>query len=158
MQILSEIILFWKLLNCFYHKKRSILSDKGWVGVEGSPKNIQGFLYGRIGINGKITGNHAAYIYPRSNLALVGKFQNNQMKSAQKAIVEKVLCQNNILTIEFGKLSGPHFHLSISTNASIGDMPLVQDPYEANTVTIKKSSLPNSGIFHILCWFFNAIK
>ena len=153
MQILSEIISFWKLLDCFSYKKRSILPDKGWVGVEGSPKSIQGFLYGKIGINGKITGNHAAYIYPRSNLALVGKFQNNQMISAQKAIVEKVLCQNNILSIKFGKLSGPKFHLSISTNASIGDMPLVQDPYEANTVTIKRSGLPNSGLSHFVLLF-----
>ena len=46
------------------------------------------FFRWKTGINGKITGNDAAYIYPRSNLALVGKFQNNQMISAQKAIVE----------------------------------------------------------------------
>ena len=115
----------------------------------GAPKDIQGFLYGPIGINGKITGNRVAYIYPRSNLALFGKFRNNQMISAQKVKIEKLSCENNVLLLEFGKSSGPHFHLSISTNSSIGDMSLVLDPYEANTVKIRNSSLPNSGMFHI---------
>ena len=40
---------------------------------------------------------------------------------------------------------GQKFHLSIGTNASVGDMPLVPDPYETMTIKVDKSTIPNSG-------------
>ena len=79
-----------------------------------------------IDTNGKITGNHVAYIYTGSKLVLFGKFKNNEMISAQKANIQKISCKNHLLSIEFGKVSGPSFHRSISTNSSFGEMPLVQ--------------------------------
>ena len=118
----------------------------------GVPKTMQGFLYGSIFDNGKVTGNQVAYIYPGTKLALMGKFKNNQMISAHAVTVEKILCKNNFLTIEFGKASGPKFHHSSSTNVSLGDMPLVEDPYEARTVKIVSSNSLNSGMVHISCF------
>ena len=73
------------------------------------------------------------------------------MISAQKAEIEKISCKNNLLSIEWGKVSGHSFHRSISTNSSFGDMPFVQDPYEASTVKIGPSSLPISGMVPISC-------
>ena len=108
-------------------------------------------MYGPIGVNGKITGNNAAYIYPRSNLGLIGKFEESQMKSAQKAVIKKISCKHNVLSVEFGEKSGPYFSRSISTNHSLGDKPFVQDPYEAITVTIENSKISNFGMFHISC-------
>ena len=117
----------------------------------GIPQNVQGYIYGPIDDEGKITGSEAAYIYPRSKLALVGKFRNNQMLSAQKSEIEKISCKNNKLSIGFSKPNGPKFHRSLSTNSSLGDMTLVQDPYEAITVEIRYSTETNFGKIHISC-------
>ena len=92
----------------------------------GSPQVIQGLLFGPVGHDGKVTGNNVAYIYPRSRIALFGKFRNNQMISAQETKIKKISCKNNLLSIEFEKPKGPFFHRSISTNSSFGDMPLIQ--------------------------------
>ena len=67
------------------------------------------------------------------------------MKSAQAAYILKATCIDNVMKLEFSKPSGPKFHFNLSSNKTIGDMPLVQDPYEAMTVKLDKSTIPNSG-------------
>ena len=48
----------------------------------------QGFLYGTIGKNEKMSGDNVAYIYPgKANLSLISKFKNNIMISGRKAVI-----------------------------------------------------------------------
>ena len=104
----------------------------------------QGYLYGPME-NGKMSNDNMAYIYPFARLALVGKFVNNKMVSAQAAQITKAICKNNMLKLEFSQPTGPKFHYNLSTWNYIGDMPLVRDPYETLTVRLDISSVPNSG-------------
>ena len=114
----------------FLHGKRPA-GQPVWQGVHGNPVNAQGFLYGTMGKNEKISGKKSAYIYPSARLALVGHFKDNYMKSAQKAYITKATCQDNFITLEFSEPEGPAFHFDVGTNTSMGGMPLVVDPYQA---------------------------
>ena len=115
--------------------------SKYWQGLFGVPASIQGWLYSSYADDSK----NAAYIYPWGKLALVGEFKENIMTSAQKADIIKVKCHKNMLELEFSQPSGPKFYFSPGNTTSMGDMPLVPDPYEAMTVVVEDSRVPNSG-------------
>ena len=120
-------------------------NDPVWQGLYTSPITAQGFLYGSVQKNGKIGGLNVAYIYPMSSVAILGHFQDNYMKSAQPTHVENVTCSNNILRLSFDKPRGPPLWYDLSTNSSYGDLPLVQDHYESETVQVGLSTIPNTG-------------
>ena len=120
--------------------------DKVWQGLFAAPLSTQGYLYGQVQTDdGQIGGLNEAYVYPGSKLALVGQFKNNYMQSAQAAKITRITCSNNVLKVEFSQPYGPKFHFNPSTNETIGEMPLVQDPYEKITVKVDTSGVPNAG-------------
>ena len=93
----------------------------------------QGFLYGTIGKNEKMSGHNVAYIYPgKANLSLIGKFKNNIMISGRKAVIQKATCRDNLITLEFSSPEGPEFYLDPGTNESMGSLPF-KEPYEELT-------------------------
>ena len=71
------------------------------------------------------------------------------MISAQKAEIEQVSCNNDILSITFGKNTGPQLHRSVSTNSSLGNMPFVHDPYEARMVNVGSSDIENLDLLFV---------
>ena len=95
--------------------------------------------------NGLIGGSDEAFIYPGSKLALLGHFKDNHMMSAQAADIIEATCSENVLKLTFSHPRGPKFHYNLSSNETVGDMPLVPDPYEAMTIKLETSSVPNSG-------------
>ena len=90
---------------------------------------------------------HPFYIilYSGAKLALLGKFKSNIMLAGQRANILKATCKDNLVSLQFSEPKGPKFHLSIGTNDSLGDMPLVRDPYEVMTIKLGESTIPNSG-------------
>ena len=122
-------------------------NDKVWQGLFAAPLSTQGYLYGQVQTNdGQIGGLNEAYVYPGSKLALVGRFKNSHMESAQAANITRITCSNNVLKLEFSQPYGPEFYFNPSTNETIGEMPLVPDPYEAITVKVDASGVPNAGL------------
>ena len=120
--------------------------DKVWQGLFSAPKSTQGYLYGQIQTNdGQVGGINEAYVYPGARLALVGRFKNNHMESAQASKITRITCSNNVLKLEFSQPYGPKLHFNPSTNETIGEMPLVPDSYEEITVKVDTSGVPNSG-------------
>ena len=106
----------------------------------------QGYLYGKMDHLGQMTGAHNAYIYPGAKMALVGQFKGNKMISAQEAYLQEARCENNQLSIQFSVMkSSPSFHFSQATNESLGDQPLLRDPYEDKTVKLAPSTVSGSG-------------
>ena len=116
-----------------------------WQGLMGNPLQAQGFLYGPLGRNEKMSGDNVAYIYPSARLALVGKFKDNYMISAREAHITKASCQDNLISLEFSPPEGPEFYFDAGTNVSMGSMPLIKDPYEVLTVKLDTSNVPGSG-------------
>ena len=131
--------------NKFYQKQKGIgriaqflngrlVEDQPvWQGLMGYPVQAQGFLYGALGQNAKMSGNNVAYIYPGARVALLGKFKDNYMISARKAHITKASCRENLISLEFSPPGGPEYFFDPGTNISLGSMPLVEDPYEVST-------------------------
>ena len=118
-------------------------TNPGWIVFSLNSK-LQGYLYGTIGSNGKLSGN-GAYIYPYAKMVLLGTFKNNQMVSARKAFIKDIQCKNDQVYLSFTDPSGPKLYLDKATNVSMGNLPLIPDPYEMGTIAIKKSKLHGSG-------------
>jgi hypothetical protein len=118
-----------------------------WIGLVQDSTWPHGFLYGNMDPNnaGKITGHQAAYIYSDFKTALVGYFEDNYMKDAQVAQISSVSCENQILKVDFTQPSGPHFKYDPSSSDSLGELMSVPDPYEARTVIVKQSTIPEAG-------------
>lgn len=94
----------------------------------------------------ELSGDNIAYLYPRAKKALVGTFADKKMVAAKFADITRVTCKNNILELEFSQpLEQTEFFYESSTNETIGNMPLVQDPYEAWTVEVKQSTIPGKS-------------
>ena len=145
--------------NTFYQRQKGIgrivefvhgkLSDRpAWQGLHGNPIKSQGFLYGTIGKNEKMSGDNVAYIYPgKANLALIGKFKDNIMISGRKAVIQKATCRDNLITLEFSSTEeeeGPEFYLDPATNVSMGSLHF-KEPYEELTTRVATSKVPNAG-------------
>lgn len=123
-----------------------LTKDFAWQALIGFPTGTQGYMYGHFDSHGKMSGDEIAYIYPGAKLALIGKFKSNIMIAGQKSKIVQATCKNSMVSLLFDKPEGPKFHLSIGTNNSIGDMPLVPDPYESMTAKMDTSTIPNSGL------------
>lgn len=123
------------------------LSDDqpAWQGLFGNPLRAQGFMYGTLGKNEKMSGENIAYIYPSARLALIGKFKDNYMVSGRKAIIQRATCQDNLISLEFSPPEGPEFYFDAGTNVSMGSLPFAKDPYEEMTVKLDTSNVPGSG-------------
>ena len=145
--------------NTFYQRQKGIgrivefvhgeLSDRpAWQGLHGNPIKSQGFLYGTIGKNEKMSGDNVAYIYQgKANLALIGKFKDNIMISGRKAVIQKATCRDNLITLEFSSTEeeeGPEFYLDPATNVSMGSLHF-KEPYEELTTRVATSKVPNAG-------------
>ena len=142
----------------FFHKQKGVgriakflnghlSDDQAWQGLFGNPLRAQGFMYGNLGKNGKMSGDNIAYIYPGARLALIGKFKDNYMVSGRKATIQKATCQDNLISLEFSN-PDPYqeeFYFDAGTNVSMGSLPLAKDPYEEMTVKLDTSSVPDSG-------------
>lgn len=118
-----------------------------WIQMIGG-----GFLHGKFEENtGKVTGDKLAFIYPDMETALVGKFTNFEMISAEEAEVVGVKCNDYGLQVvsEFDLKGGPKFYYEPGSNSSFGGgkgFEGVQDPYEKKWLKLAPSSVPNSGM------------
>ena len=60
-----------------------------------------GALFGKVDKTGKISDDDAAFFYPGFGVAIVGKFEQNVLKSGRAAKVKSEKCQNGMKVVEF---------------------------------------------------------
>ena len=115
-----------------------------WIGLIKA-----GYIHGVANEDGLATGNDIAFIYPDGETALKGYFENKYMKNAKYVEVQKYGCDENgmFVATEFTKpLSQDEFFYDPPTNISFGGGSInIPDPYEAKTVYVDVSKIPNSG-------------
>ena len=121
---------------------------KGMIGyypLSGGVPYMFGPLGNRRGVN--ITGEEVAYLYPWYKSALVGKFDNNFMVAAKYAHVKSARCEENFMTVEFETPAedGPEYTYDPASNETIGRFPTLEDPYEAETVEVRRSTIDGAG-------------
>lgn len=110
-----------------------------------------GWLVGAVdSLTGEFTANTGiTYIYPDFYTALTGAFRDGVMTgaSATHLIDVEPDTETQILTPLFApvKSDEPIVAYSKATTESIGDQPMIADPYESRTVEVKTSHLPGSG-------------
>ena len=120
---------------------------KGMIGFH-PIKGAVPYLYGPVSKRGQnITGDDVAYLYPGYESALVGKFDNNFMVSAKYAHIKSAKCEDNFMTVEFEvpDEAGPEYTYDPSSNETIGKFPTLPDPYESETVEVRKSNVEAAG-------------
>eukprot|EP00092_Neocalanus_flemingeri_P021710 GFUD01023548.1.p1 GENE.GFUD01023548.1~~GFUD01023548.1.p1 ORF type:complete len:461 (+),score=107.13 GFUD01023548.1:170-1552(+) len=127
-----------------------------------------GCVVGRVDKKGKLSGPDIAYIYPDFKTALVGQFEDGIMISAQQCSVINVITEmESILAVTFSEPKGTIFKREVSGNDNITSMPNLKDPYETNTIQVRKSSVEGAseGIFtkcdiqkNTILAFYNGIK
>ena len=62
-----------------------------WIGMKG-----RGYLHGKASpVDGSITGDSIAYIYPDMETALIGRFENKFMRAARETKVMEIGCNKN---------------------------------------------------------------
>lgn len=125
--------------------KNGQIAGHFWVGML---KN--GWLHGKADVNGLITGNDIAYIYPDGETSFRGRFEDKFMRKAFNVDVLEYGCDEHglLMVTEFSPpLSDDIFTYDPCTNESFGGgLPLeIRDPYEVKTVKLDTSSVPNSG-------------
>ncbi|QQP56312.1 Histonelysine Nmethyltransferase SETD7like [Caligus rogercresseyi] len=118
-----------------------------WYGMVGFEFGNQGVLHGRVDADGKLTGSNISYIYPNHINVLHGDFQDKFMKAATyKRIMELYCNEDSVLEV---KSVGPSdsFKKDDDTVYFYDPLPIhpLQDPYEADSIYLAKSSIPNSG-------------
>eukprot|EP00094_Tigriopus_californicus_P012233 TCALIF_11823-PA protein Name:"Similar to setd7 Histone-lysine N-methyltransferase SETD7 (Halocynthia roretzi)" AED:0.00 eAED:0.00 QI:0/0.5/0.33/0.66/0.5/1/3/148/847 len=114
-------------------------------GTVADPKS-PGFLYGSTTKGTwNITGDHTAWLYPYYVSALVGKFDNNMMVSAQYAHLKSFRCDYHMPRFTFTEPSGSSFFFDPPTNETVTSQPLLADPYDAELVEVRESKVPGAG-------------
>ena len=116
--------------------------------------NPYGHLHGVIkDINGRISGDNIAYIYPDMETVLLGKFEDSLMKDAQESEVQSVECdENGLLYVNqfaIPDYSDPHFYYDHPSNVSFGGRtsnPEVLDPYERKWLELRGADEAEMGL------------
>jgi hypothetical protein len=118
------------------------------IGMVGDPIRAQGFLYGKVNKKGKISGENNAYIYPDYETALVGRFEDNFMKSGRLAKISAVTCQSGMIHVKFDEPDpkSPVYFYDPSSNVSMGSIWYLKDPFEDKQVELKESTIPGAGL------------
>ena len=83
-----------------------------------------------------------AFVYPYLETALVGQFGAGVMISARPARLESVEMVGAIMTPVFSIQASPVVSFCKSNQYSLGDNPLVPDPYEARTCQVGSPIVP----------------
>uniref|UniRef100_A0A0K2TBP3 Histonelysine Nmethyltransferase SETD7like [Oryzias latipes] n=1 Tax=Lepeophtheirus salmonis TaxID=72036 RepID=A0A0K2TBP3_LEPSM len=124
-----------------------------WYGMVGHELNKQGLLYGKVDSKGKLSGSDISYIYPNHFNVLHGVFEDRIMKAAVYRHILELNCnKDSILEV---KISGKPSNMETeqvyfydppsNTTLASPSMLIIEDPYEAETIYLSKSGIPNSG-------------
>ena len=91
----------------------------------------------------------SAYLYPDFKTALLGKFEETTLISAQATTLAQVVEENRLLIPLFHDPQGPVYKRDVSNLEYMTNEPLLRDPFESQMVEVRKSSVPgaNDGLF-----------
>ncbi len=103
--------------------------------------------------SGEFSGDNLTYIYPDMRSAFVGRFSRGVMVSARTREVVGASSSGDggfvpvpVFSPESdGDGGGDAVGYSCATRSSVGQNPLVPDPYESRTVQVGPSSFPGAG-------------
>ena len=119
-------------------------SGRVWRGLIGGA-----WLHGEVDVDGELTGDRIAYVYPDFRTAFVGRFERGIMIEAKEAEVISARCgdDDGIMRLEFSEPSGgPAYRYKPPSADSFGDQPLVGDPIENRYLYLNPSKeMPEAG-------------
>ena len=110
-----------------------------------------GFLVGKVDpSNGEFSADQGiAYLYPDLSTALLGAFVGGTMKAAKSTrLIDVTLDPSTQIMSPVFAQTLPHqpvMRYSKATSESIGQQPLVSDPYEDGTVRVRPSAVEGGG-------------
>jgi histone-lysine N-methyltransferase SETD7 len=114
-----------------------------WVSKEG-----QGWLHGKVNAKGRFTGDDIAFVYPDRSTCLVGKFEGEVMRDANKGrIVGAEMNAASIMCLDIEQRRGDddEFTFSPSNSAVIECEHRLRDPYETEIVVCRESRINGAG-------------
>lgn len=88
------------------------------------------------------------FIYPDMKTAFRGSFDSKgRMINAKQVdiVAQREVEFGGLKELDFSKTFGPVFKSDVSTSNHLSSEPMLRDPYEVKTVTVKSSSLPKAG-------------
>ncbi len=96
---------------------------------------------------GAFTGPSMAYVYPDLHTALVGEFKDGTMISAKGARIIDVDTSDSLIWMPKFKMLNTKDSVSYSKSSrtAVCSCPLISDPYESRTVSVRQSLISGAG-------------
>jgi len=138
--VMKKFKTFRQQVSWFGRYKAGLPHGQCWEWREGG-----GYLTGIVDETGNMTGDNIAFIYPDLQTALVGTFKAGVMVEAAAATITDVQIKDDIPVPSFRRHSTQLVGYSKSTKTSVGDQPLVEDPYEIRTCQVRTSEVEGGG-------------
>ena len=128
-------------LFCAVFRKGSP-SGPAWMRLEGD-----GFLYGKLGPDGRFTGDDVAYIYSDLETVIRGRFEGGTLVSGRETKVVGCSVRSGLVTLTFSEFDpeGLVFEHWPSTLRSMPVPPLQEDPYERKYGEVRQSKMNGAG-------------
>ena len=146
---------------CWYSNGRP--TGVVWRFLEGG-----GCLVGEAdAATGALTGDGVGFLFPDRQTALVGRFEDGVMVSAQTCFIQLVSVRNCICHLKFTQPRGPVYDFDPGDRDVICRRPLLPDPYESRHVYVRQSRIKGAaeGLFAKtdlsegqVCCFYNGVR
>ena len=105
-----------------------------------------GWLAGGCNRSGRMQGDAVVYLYPNLHMALVGRWQNDCMRSARLGRVVGMEEREGMpFPVVEAEEDAQQFCLDVSGYTVISRFPMLRDPYEDALVECRQSNVPGSG-------------
>ena len=128
------------------HFQVGVLAKGKWHGLTWIWCKGGTFLTGHVDFFGHLTGDKVAFVYPDLKHALLGTFTKGQMAVAQFCYVSSIrFIKGHLPELTFTTPMGPIFTPDAGTRDYMCKNPMVPDPYEQNTVFVRKSKMSGGG-------------
>ncbi|XP_023347797.1 histone-lysine N-methyltransferase SETD7-like, partial [Eurytemora carolleeae] len=118
-----------------YHQGRISRDSFSWWFLVGG-----GALVCQSNSLGQADGSGCGYLYPDLRVGLAGEWREGRMVSASPATISSLSLESGLMRVEF-LIKSPNlvYTEDISTRTNISTQPLLQDPYEMETVYVADS-------------------
>ena len=108
-----------------------------------------GAIVGPVDDEGQLSGPDITYLYPDCQTALMGQFEDGELKQAQAVTLKCVVEENNMMIPLFSEPQGSMYAREVSELHRMTTTPLLPDPYEQEWVQVQSSTVvgANEGLF-----------
>jgi len=98
-----------------------------------------GFFYGPMDVEGRISGDMAAFVYPDLYSAMLGRFAGSIMLAARATTIIAQRCKGGVKELRFAPPdeSSAVMYYRKATHLAFSGSPTLVDPYERRTVFVR---------------------